>query len=31
MDTTLWSAFNKLKLKFAQGVKDEQGTGTSVN
>jgi uncharacterized membrane protein (UPF0182 family) len=31
MDTTLWSAFSKLKLKFAQGVKDEQGTGTSVN
>jgi len=29
MDTTLWSAFSKLKLKFAQGIKDEQGTGTS--
>jgi len=31
MDTTLWSAFKKLKLKFVQGVKDGQGTGTSVN
>lgn len=29
MDTTLWSAFKKLKQKFAQGVKDERGTGTS--
>ncbi len=30
MDKTLWSAFKKLKAKFAQGVKDAQGTGTSV-
>jgi len=30
MDKTLWSAFKKLKAKFVQGVKDAQGTGTSV-
>jgi uncharacterized membrane protein (UPF0182 family) len=29
MDKTLWSAFNKLKAKFKQGVKDAKGTGTS--
>jgi len=30
MDTTLWSAFKKLKAKFIQGAKDAEGTGTSV-
>ncbi len=30
MDTTLWSAFKKLKEKFIKGAKDAQGTGTSV-
>ena len=30
MDTTLWSAFKKLKAKFAKGVVDAQGTGTSI-
>ncbi len=31
MDTTLWSAFKRLKAMFIQGVKDESGTGTSIN
>jgi uncharacterized membrane protein (UPF0182 family) len=30
MDTTLWSAFKKLKEKFVKGAKDAQGTGTSM-
>ena len=30
MDTTLWSAFKKLKAKFIKGAADAKGTGTSV-
>lgn len=30
MDTTLWSAFEKLKAKFIQEAKDATGTGTSA-
>ncbi len=30
MDTTLWSAFKKLKAKFKKDVIDSQGTGTSI-
>lgn len=30
MDTTLWSAFKKLKAKFIKGAADAQGTGTSI-
>ncbi|NOQ14470.1 MAG: UPF0182 family protein [Methyloprofundus sp.] len=30
MDTTLWSAFKKLKAKFIKGAVDAQGTGTSI-
>jgi len=29
MDTTLWSAFKKLKVEFAKNAKDVTGTGTS--
>lgn len=30
MDTTLWSAFKKLKAKFIKGAADAKGTGTSI-
>ena len=30
MDTTLWSAFKKLKAKFIKGAKDAKGSGTST-
>ncbi|SMG62422.1 protein belonging to Uncharacterised protein family UPF0182 [methanotrophic bacterial endosymbiont of Bathymodiolus sp.] len=30
MDTTLWSAFKKLKARFIKGAADAKGTGTSV-
>lgn len=30
MDTTLWSAFKKLKAKFIEGAKDAKGSGTSA-
>lgn len=30
MDTTLWSAFKKLKAKFIKGAKDAKGSGTSA-
>ncbi|WP_428353290.1 UPF0182 family protein [Methyloprofundus sp.] len=30
MDTTLWSAFKKLKARFIKGAVDAKGTGTSI-